>query len=91
MGENFIFRKRLFISQKCDTKHLEKILFLGKKFWNENACKTFGENVIENLKNFQQKIDKLSIRDWRTAEKVTRKLENIISFEQYWLKFWKKN
>ncbi len=32
----------------------------------------------------------MSIRDSGTVEKVQRKLERVISFEKYSLKFWKK-
>ncbi len=67
LGENFILGKR-FIIQKCDTKHYEKILYLENNFWNENACKTFGANVIENLKNLQKKSNKFSIIDCGTAK-----------------------
>ncbi len=43
--------------------------------------KTFAEIVTEKLKNLQKKIDKLSIRDRGTVEKIKRKSENSISFE----------
>ncbi len=59
----------------------ENFILKEKNFWNENVCETFGENVIENLKNLQKKIDKLSIRDWGTVEKIKWKLEKRISFE----------
>ncbi len=30
------------------------------------------------------------MRNWGNAEKIQKKLENSISFEQYLVKFWKK-
>ncbi len=80
MGENFTNGNR-FIVENAIQNIRRKFYILEKNFWNENVCKTFGENVIENLKNLQKKIDKLFLRDWGTVEKIKRKLENSISFE----------
>ncbi len=51
---------------------------------------TLSQSLKKSLGNLQKKLDKMSINDWQTVEKVQQKLEQGISFEWYSLKFWKK-
>ncbi len=75
-------------------KFRENFILGGKIYKLKMRYKTLGENFIlwEKIsemklhvklleKMLQKKIDKLSIMDWETVEKIKRKLENSISFE----------
>ncbi len=58
----------------------------GKRFISQNWRKCY-----RKFEKIQKKIDKLSIRDWGTIEKVQQKLEKGINFGNIRWNFEKKN
>ncbi len=71
LGENFILTKRFIVKNSIQNSR-RKFYTQGKKFLKWKCM---------YVKNLQKKIDKLSIRDCGTVEKINQKLENCISFE----------